>query len=80
MRRVRHIGYSLEMKQVIETIDPTISRKRCGSMFDRFEEPTTDLMVLIVFLNLIQWFTCVILRINVGAPLVPPISKYKILA
>jgi hypothetical protein len=67
------------MKQVVETIVRTISRKHCGFLFDRFEEPTTDLMVLILFLNFIRWFTVVTLRINVGAPLVPPISKNKML-
>jgi hypothetical protein len=47
---------------------------------DRIEQPTTDLRVLIVFLNLIERFKLVISRINVEAPLVPPISKYKIIS
>jgi hypothetical protein len=45
---------------------------------DRIEEPTVHLTVLIVLLNMIRWFMMVISRINVGALLVPPISKYKI--
>jgi hypothetical protein len=64
--------------RVEETIECTI-HGNAGSFFlliDRIKEP--DLRVLIVLLNMIGWFMLIISRINVGARLVPPISKYKI--
>jgi hypothetical protein len=48
--------------------------------FRSIEESTTNLRVMIVFLNSIGWFTLFVSRINVEASTVPPISKYKNLA
>jgi hypothetical protein len=61
----------------------TIERMIHGNtvfFIDQIEEPTVHLTIRILLLNMIGWLWLIISRINVGAPLVPPISKYKIQA